>query len=107
MRAVPLLLLAFAAACGAPAELQTTFNVEAAATYAEESCPAQGSNLIAGQNIDAGDVSITNDDTNLYVQISTQDGWLLTETHIFAGTGDIPVNRKGTFTRSDGTPAKR
>lgn len=96
MRAVSCLFLALAAACGAPAEPQSTFNVEAAATYAEESCPAQASNLIAGQNIDAGDVSITNDDTNLYVQISTQDGWLLTETHIFAGTGAIPVNKKGT-----------
>lgn len=96
MRALFLAPIALAAACGAPADLQSATNTSSAATSCEGSCPDQVSNLIAGQHIDAGDVRITNDDTNLYVEISTQDGWLLTETHIFAGTGEIPVNRKGT-----------
>lgn len=95
MRVAILVPLMLGAACGAPLAPQTASNVGSSATLVEESCPNQVSTLIAGQNIDAGDVSVTNDDTNLYVQISTQDGWLITETHIFAGTGAIPVNRKG------------
>lgn len=96
MRAVALTSIFFAAACGAPVDPQSASNVSSFATVEEETCPDQVSNLIAGQHIDAGDVSITNDDTNLYVEITTQDGWLITETHIFAGTGAIPTNRKGT-----------
>lgn len=94
MRALSLIPIAAAVACTAPIGLDTPATTSSA-NFVEESCPDQSSNLIAGQNIDAGDVSISNDDTNLYVRITTQDGWLLTETHIFAGTGDIPVNRNG------------
>lgn len=38
--------------------------------------------LYAGQYIDTGVVYIYNDDTNLYIEITTAGGWELTETHV-------------------------
>ncbi|OGQ24487.1 MAG: hypothetical protein A2138_15830 [Deltaproteobacteria bacterium RBG_16_71_12] len=97
MRAFILVPVAFAIACGSASVELDTAGASSLATYEEEEvCPDQSNNLIAGQHIDAGGVRITNDDVNLYVEISTQDGWLLTETHVFAGTGEVPANRKGT-----------
>jgi hypothetical protein len=48
--------------------------------------------LIAGQEIDVGNVSVWNDATNLYVEFGTTDNWHLNETHLAVGTsvGDIP-----------------
>lgn len=52
--------------------------------------------LIAGQHINAGTVTVTNDATNLYVTYSTANGWSLTELHLFAGAcNKIPVNKPG------------
>ena len=53
--------------------------------------------LIAGQNIDAGDISVTNDADNLTITITTQDGWSLSETHVSVqdSEDDIPQNKKG------------
>jgi hypothetical protein len=50
--------------------------------------------LIAGQNIDAGSVSVWNDDTTLYVKFQGEDGWLITETHVAVEVDleDIPTN---------------
>jgi len=50
--------------------------------------------LIAGQHIDAGDVKVWNDGTNLYVQYVTTGGWVLTETHLHVATSmeGIPQN---------------
>jgi hypothetical protein len=39
-------------------------------------------NLIAGQSIDAGDIMVWNDETDLYVKYKTDNGWMLTETHL-------------------------
>lgn len=38
--------------------------------------------LYAGRTIDAGTVRVSNDASNLYVEYSTKNGWLLTETHL-------------------------
>jgi hypothetical protein len=48
--------------------------------------------LMAGQNMDVGDVKVWNDGDNLYVKYVTEDGWCLTETHLHVATslGDIP-----------------
>lgn len=50
--------------------------------------------LIAGQHIDAGDVKVWNDGSNLYVQYVTTGGWVLTETHLHVATSmeGIPQN---------------
>lgn len=95
MRAILLVPVMLAAACGSASLELDVASSSSLATYEEEVCPDQASNLIAGQHIDAGGVRVTNDDTNLYIEVTTQDGWLLTETHVFAGTGAVPTNRKG------------
>jgi hypothetical protein len=53
-------------------------------------------NLIAGQNYDAGSVIVTEDETYLYITYTTEDGWVIDATHMFAGIcGDIPQTRSG------------
>jgi hypothetical protein len=48
-------------------------------------CSAMVTNLFAGQHNLAGNVSVTNDETNLYITFNTQDGWVLNHTHVYAG----------------------
>ncbi|MGR5140231.1 hypothetical protein ACQKPX_00965 [Photobacterium sp. DNB23_23_1] len=53
--------------------------------------------LFAGQTIDAGTVTISNDENNLYVTFSTANDWLLKTTHLHVSTSlaGIPTNKKG------------
>jgi hypothetical protein len=53
--------------------------------------------MVAGQTIDAGDVTIINDGTKLFVTIETQAGWSLTESHLDFGDliDGFPTNKKG------------
>jgi hypothetical protein len=52
--------------------------------------------LIAGQNMNAGTVTVTNDADFIYVTYHTANGWLLTQTHLFVGScALIPVNGQG------------
>jgi hypothetical protein len=53
--------------------------------------------LIAGQNTDAGDVLVWNDADYLYVKYETHEPWCLVETHLAVGDelGDIPQTTKG------------
>lgn len=53
--------------------------------------------LFAGQTIDAGTVTIANDETYLYVTFSTSNGWLLSETHahVADSLAGIPQTKKG------------
>lgn len=52
--------------------------------------------LTAGQHIDAGTVTVSNDDTYLYVTYETVGNWYLEETHLFVGNeSDIPLNKSG------------
>lgn len=53
-------------------------------------------NLIAGQTIISGDVTIANDETTLYVTYSTINNWLLKELHLYVGeSAMLPVNKSG------------
>ena len=53
-------------------------------------------NLIAGQSINAGYVSVINDGANIYVTYSTSNGYTLKETHLYVGDcALIPVNKPG------------
>lgn len=51
----------------------------------------------AGQNINAGNLIISNDADNLYITYSLTDGWLLraTHLHIASSLNRIPMNRQG------------
>jgi hypothetical protein len=53
--------------------------------------------LFAGQTINAGSVSVSNDATNLYVEYTTVNGWRLSETHLAIATtlAGIPQTKSG------------
>jgi hypothetical protein len=53
--------------------------------------------LYAGQTIDAGTVTVSNDADNLYVTYTTANGWLLSETHLHVADSlaGIPQTNKG------------
>ena len=53
--------------------------------------------LIAGQTIDAGDVSVWNDGTHLFVRFETTGDWAIRSTHLHVATAleDIPQTKKG------------
>lgn len=56
---------------------------------------AYSSTLYAGQTINAGTVTVSNDATNLYVNITGTGGWLIQAAHVYAGTDPIPLNSAG------------
>jgi len=59
-------------------------------------CPPTEVSLIAGQSINAGTISVTNDATTIYVTYTTTNGWVLTQTHLYVGDcAAIPVNNPG------------
>ena len=68
----------------------------AGTTYAADGAAYGGpgrfdTTLYAGQTIDAGMVSVWNGRENLQIQIEPSGEWLISEVHIFAGTGDMPT----------------
>ena len=59
-------------------------------------CPPTEVTLIAGQTINSGTVSVTNDAEYIYVTYTTSGDWRLTQTHLYVGEcGLIPVNNPG------------
>jgi hypothetical protein len=54
-------------------------------------------NIIAGQNIDVGDIFVWNNNDNLYVQYMTTNNWWLNETHLHVATSlsGIPQTLSG------------
>lgn len=69
--ALGLVVLLLIASCTAPF-LETDITVKTSSTNT-----ATETQLMAGQNIVAGTVKVSNDGTNLYVEISTTNGWLM------------------------------
>ena len=52
--------------------------------------------LFAGQTIDAGNVTVSNDSNFIYVTYNTANGYVLTQTHLYVGDcALIPVNKPG------------
>lgn len=53
--------------------------------------------LLAGQNIEAGEITVRNNGTELMVTYRTNSDWALTETHLAVGTemSQIPRTKKG------------
>jgi hypothetical protein len=50
--------------------------------------------LYAGQTINAGNVTVWNDQTDLYVQFNTSGGWLMTESHVAVATSLAGIPQK-------------
>lgn len=62
----------------------------------EEECPATTVQLTAGQYINSGSITVSNDANFIYVTYTTANGYLLTQTHLFVGNcSAIPVNGQG------------
>lgn len=59
--------------------------------------PVLAVDLIAGQNMDVGDVIVNNTGINLQVTYQTTGGWALSETHLAVACdkNGIPLNRNG------------
>ena len=52
--------------------------------------------LMAGQHIESGNVFVGNDASNIYITYTTQDGWRMTELHLYAGACEaLPINNGG------------
>lgn len=52
--------------------------------------------LLAGQNIDVGEITVTNDQSKVYITYETSGNWWLTETHLFVGEkSDLPLTANG------------
>jgi hypothetical protein len=61
-----------------------------------EPCEPTEVTLIAGQTINAGTVTVSNDNDYIYVTYATTNGWVLTQTHLYVGDcALIPVNNPG------------
>jgi hypothetical protein len=62
----------------------------------EGDCEPTVTTLIAGQTINAGTISVTNDNSFIYVTYTTANGYVLTETHLYVGPQAlIPTNKPG------------
>ncbi|MEP6676074.1 MAG: hypothetical protein ABJA78_13010 [Ferruginibacter sp.] len=60
------------------------------------SCAPQVQSLIAGQHIEAGSVTVSNDNDFIYVTYNTANGYTLTQTHLYVGDcAMIPVTGSG------------
>lgn len=59
-------------------------------------CPPTSVMLVAGQTIDAGQVTVTNDASFIYVTYASANGYVISQTHLYVGPCDqIPVNNPG------------
>lgn len=59
-------------------------------------CTPTVTTLIAGQTINAGNVTVTNDANFIYVTFNTANGYVLSQTHLYVGDcALIPVNKPG------------
>ncbi|MCK4731444.1 MAG: hypothetical protein KAT65_03205 [Methanophagales archaeon] len=63
--------------------------------------------LWAGQNIDAGNVTVSDDGTNINITYDTKDGWELTAYHVYVSTDAPPTkSAPGKFQyKNDSVPA--
>ncbi len=61
-----------------------------------DDCTPTEVTLIAGQTMNAGWVTVTNDADFIYVTYTTTNDWVLTQTHLYVGDcALIPVNNPG------------
>lgn len=60
--------------------------------------------FIAGQNIIAGTITISNDFDNVYVRFSTTDGWLMGRTHLYIGPKEILLDSANGYVNKNGSP---
>lgn len=80
----------------APAENTITPLVQSTLSNSSTTGCEEVFTLFAGQHIEAGTITVSNDDTNIYVTYETTGGWVLNETHLYVGDpAGIPTNGAG------------
>jgi hypothetical protein len=77
--------------------LLALFSLAGPALAADVCGTATVTTLYAGQTINAGTVTVSNDASSLYVEFSTSNGWHLTESHLAIATSlaGIPQTKSG------------
>lgn len=60
--------------------------------------------FIAGQNINAGTITISNDFDNVYVKFATVDGWQIEETHLYIGPKETLLDPANGYVNKNGSP---
>jgi hypothetical protein len=74
----------------------TGSTIVAGRTNPGDGCPEITTQLTAGQFYNSGSVIVSNDANFIYVTYTTANGYLLTQTHLFAGNCNaVPVNNQG------------
>jgi hypothetical protein len=64
--------------------------------YPTNGCVATTVSLIAGQHIDAGTITVSNDENFIYVTYKSTNDYFIKETHLYVGNCEaVPVNKKG------------
>ncbi len=59
-------------------------------------CKTISVNLLAGQNLNVGSVTVSNTAEKLFVTYTTTGDWMISEIHLYVGTVEgLPVNKKG------------
>lgn len=87
--------------CEKEEEIQSTEEITSGETVStlENTTPCgtvMEQTLFAGQDINAGNVSVSNDANNLYVTYTTTNGWEMLETHLYVGDcNEIPTGGNG------------
>jgi hypothetical protein len=78
------------------ASTQNNQSTTLAGRVEEDQCPQTSTQLIAGQHFNSGSVTVTNDANSIYVTYNTANGYLLKQTHLFAGNCNaVPTNNQG------------
>lgn len=79
-----------------PVKEETTAEIISPRVDNPEECPPTTVQLTAGQTINSGTVTVSNDANFIYVTYTTANGYLLTQTHLFiGGCAAVPVNGQG------------
>lgn len=65
-------------------------------SHGDSSCHEVVSEFYAGQHIPAGTITVSNDESNVYVTFNTENGWEMGTTHLYVGFEDgLPVGKSG------------
>jgi len=87
----------FIVSCANPLQSNLTSGSTAGAKSLQDAGPATSYTLWAGQNINAGTVSVSRDSGTLYVVYRTNEKYLISGVHVWVGTSlaDLPTNNQG------------
>lgn len=81
---------------GFTASRASSSNYSAANGVSFTACGSTTVDFLAGQSMDAGDITISNDENYCYVTYTLQNGWEMTQLHLYVGSLALcPVTGSG------------